>query len=299
MARIRTHSHKVDFPGAPILPPPIDDNPVPFPLSTTRNRSISTATYLNPHRPAPRPPLPPNDDNNDDDEEEDIKTTTPPPQSPSPTPTRTLPTTSEPKRTSLSTSSTLPAGPRAPPAKSLARQIVALRRMNSEMDTSTSRQSRRYIHGLSREPAPLLPWVGGSEAEDANDSSNDLFDFDFGARDRGVDVGGGAVDYRYDGYQIYDDEADPTSVCMERDLRVDPGPLSRWILRPALADDATWMAELRALALRPDLERLGRWDPVRVRRRFLDGWAPERTAVIRVAGRDAGLVGDVHLDRDS
>ncbi|WP_080754911.1 GNAT family N-acetyltransferase [Clavibacter michiganensis] len=84
--------------------------------------------------------------------------------------------------------------------------------------------------------------------------------------------------------------ADPTSVCMERDLRVDPGPLPRWILRPALADDATWMAELRAVVMRPDLERLGRWDPVRVRRRFLDGWAPERTSVIRVAGRDVGLI---------
>ncbi|MFT2753962.1 GNAT family N-acetyltransferase [Clavibacter sp. Sh2088] len=84
--------------------------------------------------------------------------------------------------------------------------------------------------------------------------------------------------------------ADPTSVCMERDLRVDPGPLPRWILRAALPDDATWMAELRAVVLRPDLERLGRWDPIRVRRRFLDGWAPSRTQVIRVDGRDAGLI---------
>jgi ribosomal protein S18 acetylase RimI-like enzyme len=83
---------------------------------------------------------------------------------------------------------------------------------------------------------------------------------------------------------------DPTSVCMERDLRAAPAPLPRWILRPALPDDATWMAELRAVGLRPDLERLGRWDPVRVRRRFLDGWAPERTSVIRVGGRDAGLI---------
>jgi hypothetical protein len=32
---------------------------------------------------------------------------------------------------------------------------------------------------------------------------------------------------------------DPTSVCMERDLRVAPGSLPRWILRPALPDDAT------------------------------------------------------------
>ncbi|UKF26621.1 GNAT family N-acetyltransferase [Clavibacter sp. A6099] len=50
------------------------------------------------------------------------------------------------------------------------------------------------------------------------------------------------------------------------------------------------MAELRAVALRADLERLGRWDPVRVRRRFLDGWAPERTSVIRVGGHDVGLI---------
>ena len=84
--------------------------------------------------------------------------------------------------------------------------------------------------------------------------------------------------------------ADPTSVCMERDLRRAAGPLPRWILRPALPDDAGWMAELRAVVLRSDLERLGRFDPVRVRRRLLDGWAAERTSVIRVDGRDAGLV---------
>nr|WP_228495166.1 GNAT family N-acetyltransferase [Clavibacter sp. VKM Ac-2873] len=84
--------------------------------------------------------------------------------------------------------------------------------------------------------------------------------------------------------------ADPTSVCMERDLRVDPGPLPRWILRPALPGDAAWMADLRADVLRDDLERLGRWDRTRARRRFLDRWAPERTWVISVGGRDAGLI---------
>jgi hypothetical protein len=74
MARIRTHSHKVDFPGAPILPPPIDDNPVPFPLSTTRNRSASTATRLNPHRPAPRPPLPVDENDDNDNNNNNTKT---------------------------------------------------------------------------------------------------------------------------------------------------------------------------------------------------------------------------------
>jgi hypothetical protein len=57
MARIRNHSRKVDFLGAPILPPPIDDNPVPFPLAMSRSRSVSTAGYMQPHRPAPPPPL--------------------------------------------------------------------------------------------------------------------------------------------------------------------------------------------------------------------------------------------------
>ncbi len=39
-----------------------------------------------------------------------------------------------------------------------------------------------------------------------------------------------------------------------------------FVLRPAVATDAAWIAELRAVVMRPDLERLGRFDPVRVRR---------------------------------
>lgn len=85
--------------------------------------------------------------------------------------------------------------------------------MNSEMDTSTSRQSRRYIHGLSREPAPSLPWVGG-EPDEANESCSDLFDFDFGARGR-RDVESGAADHRYDDH---DDDANPASALDNVDL---------------------------------------------------------------------------------
>lgn len=65
--------------------------------------------------------------------------------------------------------------------------------MNSEMelDPSPSRQSRRYIHGLAREPAPLLPWIG--EPGLAESSTTDLFDFDFrSVGEREVDAGGGA-----------------------------------------------------------------------------------------------------------
>ena len=50
------------------------------------------------------------------------------------------------------------------------------------------------------------------------------------------------------------------------------------------------MAELRAVVMQPDLERLGRYDPERVRRRFLDSFTPAHTRVIQHAGIDVGLV---------
>lgn len=48
--------------------------------------------------------------------------------------------------------------------------------MNSEMNISTSNQVRRYLHGLSREPTPLLPWIGSLEA---SESCNDMFILNF------------------------------------------------------------------------------------------------------------------------
>ncbi len=50
------------------------------------------------------------------------------------------------------------------------------------------------------------------------------------------------------------------------------------------------MAEMRAVVMRPDLERLGRFDAARVRTRFLDAYAPADTRVIEVAGATIGLV---------
>jgi len=44
------------------------------------------------------------------------------------------------------------------------------------------------------------------------------------------------------------------------------------------------------VVLRPDLERLGRYDPARVRQRFLDAFTPANTRVIQVGGIDVGLV---------
>ncbi|MEJ1113992.1 GNAT family N-acetyltransferase [Paenarthrobacter sp. CCNWLY172] len=61
-------------------------------------------------------------------------------------------------------------------------------------------------------------------------------------------------------------------------------------LRPAVASDAAWIAELRAVVMRPDLERLDRFDPVRVRERFLNGFQPEYTYIIHTDGVDAGVI---------
>lgn len=61
-------------------------------------------------------------------------------------------------------------------------------------------------------------------------------------------------------------------------------------LRPALADDAEWIAELRADVLRADLERLGRYDDIRVRQRFRDAFDSTHTRIIVVDGTDVGSV---------
>jgi GNAT superfamily N-acetyltransferase len=61
-------------------------------------------------------------------------------------------------------------------------------------------------------------------------------------------------------------------------------------LRSATASDARWIAELRAVALKGDLERLGRYDPVRVRQRFLDGFDTELTQIILVDGEAVGSI---------
>lgn len=63
-----------------------------------------------------------------------------------------------------------------------------------------------------------------------------------------------------------------------------------WSLRPSTPDDAAWIAELRAEVMRPDLERLGRYDPTYVRQRFLTAFDPTLTRVIVVDGQDAGSI---------
>ncbi|SEK88306.1 GNAT family N-acetyltransferase [Streptacidiphilus jiangxiensis] len=68
-----------------------------------------------------------------------------------------------------------------------------------------------------------------------------------------------------------------------------------WNLRPAGSDDLEPLVEIRAAAMRPDLERLGRYDPHRVRQRFRDAYEPRHTRVIESSGT---LVGCVSLRPD-
>ncbi|WP_325058563.1 GNAT family N-acetyltransferase [Microbacterium saperdae] len=62
------------------------------------------------------------------------------------------------------------------------------------------------------------------------------------------------------------------------------------MLRPSTPEDAAWIAELRAVVLRDDLTRLGRYDEVRVRQRFLGSFRTATTQIIVVDGRDAGSI---------
>jgi GNAT superfamily N-acetyltransferase len=66
--------------------------------------------------------------------------------------------------------------------------------------------------------------------------------------------------------------------------------MADWELRPAQEADVEQIAELRAVTLRPDLERLGRYDDRRARQRLRDGFAAEHTSVIEVEGAFAGCV---------
>ncbi|MEU6374988.1 GNAT family N-acetyltransferase [Streptomyces sp. NPDC046909] len=63
-----------------------------------------------------------------------------------------------------------------------------------------------------------------------------------------------------------------------------------WNMRPASPADLEPAVEIRAVAMRPDLERLGRYDPHRVRQRLRDAFQPEHTWAIEVDGAFAGCV---------
>ncbi|MEC8011660.1 MAG: GNAT family N-acetyltransferase [Pseudomonadota bacterium] len=64
---------------------------------------------------------------------------------------------------------------------------------------------------------------------------------------------------------------------------------SSYSLQEAVQSDADVLAGLRERAMRPSLEAVGRYDPLRVRTRFLDGFNPKATFKILIEGRLAGF----------
>ncbi|MGW0705762.1 GNAT family N-acetyltransferase [Streptomyces sp. NPDC002643] len=68
--------------------------------------------------------------------------------------------------------------------------------------------------------------------------------------------------------------------------------MADWKLRQARPTDIEPLVELRAVVMRPDLERLGRYDSHRVRQRLRDAYDPAHTWIIEV---DTALAGCVAL----
>ncbi|MGW8779396.1 N-acetyltransferase family protein [Streptomyces sp. NPDC055796] len=65
---------------------------------------------------------------------------------------------------------------------------------------------------------------------------------------------------------------------------------AEWSLRSAGPSDVETIVELRAIVMRPDLERLGRFDEHRVRQRLRDSFSPRHTSVVMADGAFAGSV---------
>lgn len=61
-------------------------------------------------------------------------------------------------------------------------------------------------------------------------------------------------------------------------------------LRQSVQSDIEWLVELRAVVLRADLERLGRYDDVEVRERMRRAFRPELTRIIMVNDEPVGSI---------
>lgn len=65
---------------------------------------------------------------------------------------------------------------------------------------------------------------------------------------------------------------------------------ANWVLRSATPADIEVVAEIRAVVMRADLVRLGRYDEHRVRQRLRDSYSPQYTSVIDIDGEIAGSI---------
>lgn len=64
-------------------------------------------------------------------------------------------------------------------------------------------------------------------------------------------------------------------------------------LEPAEEEDGESLADIRVEAMRESLERVGRFDPIRARERFLSNFAPEFTRHVVAVDADRARVGFV------
>lgn len=62
------------------------------------------------------------------------------------------------------------------------------------------------------------------------------------------------------------------------------------ILVPAQQSDSDDLVDIRIEAMRESLERVGRFDPLRARERFLSGFEPRYTRYIELQGKRVGFV---------
>ncbi|WP_418955312.1 GNAT family N-acetyltransferase [Streptomyces tritici] len=77
---------------------------------------------------------------------------------------------------------------------------------------------------------------------------------------------------------------------MDTGLIDDGARTADWTLRAATPADVEAVAELRAVVLRADLERLGRYDEHHVRQRLRDHFSVDHTRVVLVDGAFAGSI---------
>ena len=73
-------------------------------------------------------------------------------------------------------------------------------------------------------------------------------------------------------------------------MSVIPNHNSPVILVPAQQSDLENLVAIRIEAMRESLERVGRFDPVRARERFLSGFEARDTRFIEVSGKSVGFV---------
>lgn len=68
--------------------------------------------------------------------------------------------------------------------------------------------------------------------------------------------------------------------------------------RPAELADLDALVDLRLVAMRPSLEKAGRFNPARARQRFIDEFAPEHTTILLNNGELIGCYALMPRDKD-